>query len=145
MSPKTKSLENTTMNSFSRGVSIRVRNSSEYSPMSQRQRRVRAGSTARVGRGRPVGRGGDTGDWKPILRASRLGNAARQVAISSGEMYPDIGTSTRPRLVMWVADKMNLGNVGNGMPYKKKDFKSGADPPKKVSGSTGTDLLIDLR
>jgi hypothetical protein len=46
---------------------------------------------------------------------------------------------------MFVADKINLGNVGNGMRNKTNVFRRGADPPKKVSGSTPTDLWVDER
>jgi hypothetical protein len=47
--------------------------------------------------------------------------------------------------MMFVADKTNLGNDGNGMPNKMNDCRREADPHKKVSGSTGTDSSFDPR
>src|SRR6266850_7569295 len=46
---------------------------------------------------------------------------------------------------MCVDDKINLGNVGNGMPYNKNVSRCGADPPKNVSGSTDAELSYDSR
>jgi len=40
---------------------------------------------------------------------------------------------------------MNLGNDGNGMRLNINDRKRGANPPKNVSGRTGTDSSVDLR
>jgi hypothetical protein len=66
--------------------------------------------------------------------------------MASGEMYPEFGIWPRARWTMWVADKMNLGNDGNGMPDKWNDCRRrGADPPKNVSGSTGTFSSVDPR
>ena len=42
-------------------------------------------------------------------------------------------------------DEINWGNVGNGMPRNRNVPRSGADPPKNVSGSAGTDVSNDLR
>ena len=42
-------------------------------------------------------------------------------------------------------DEINLGSVGKGMPHKSNFLRSGAGPPKHVSGSTGTDSSSDLR
>src|SRR5712691_2656340 len=44
---------------------------------------------------------------------------------------------------MWVKRKINLGNDGNGMPHNRNIRRRGADPPKNVSGSTGTDSSVD--
>jgi hypothetical protein len=46
-----------------------------------------------------------------------------------------------------VEDSIKLGNVRNGMLFKMNDCKSGADPPKNVSGSTGIDTnwLLETR
>jgi len=39
---------------------------------------------------------------------------------------------TRP-----VADESSIGNPGNGMRFKLRYFKRGADPPKNESGMAG--------
>jgi hypothetical protein len=49
----------------------------------------------RIGGGRLDWGGGDRGDWNPMERDMRPGNAARQVAISLGEMYPEFGILRR--------------------------------------------------
>src|SRR6266850_7506891 len=46
---------------------------------------------------------------------------------------------------MCVEDKINLGNVGNGIPRNMNISRCGADPPKNVSGSTATDSFHDSR
>ena len=49
-----------------------------------------------------------------MSRYSRLGNVARQVAITSGEMYPAIGISQISR-DKELQDKASLGNFRNPM------------------------------
>jgi len=39
-----------------------------------------------------------------------------------------------------VVDKSSFGNVGNGMAFKTRNRRRGADPPKNESGRTGTIL-----
>ena len=56
-----------------------------------------AGRKARVGGGRPIRSGRDRGDRNAMISHLRLGNEARQVAITSGEMYPLIGISQSSR------------------------------------------------
>jgi hypothetical protein len=54
----------------------------------------------------------------------------RQMAIASGEMYPSGGILTRQRVTRCVVDKSSLGSPGNEMPSKRKNRRSGADPPR---------------
>jgi hypothetical protein len=61
----------------------------------------------------------------------------RQMAVASGEMYPSGGILTRQRVTRCVVDESSLGSPGNDineMPSKRKNRRSGADPPKNESG-----------
>src|SRR6266850_5722674 len=89
---------------------------------------------------------GEWGDSTRIMerdRDLRLGNVARDRTIISGEMCLEFGKLKRPRLTMWVADRINLGNEENEKSDKTHVRKRGADPPRRVLGST--DLTVDLR
>ena len=66
-------------------------------------------------------------------RYLRLGNVARQVAIASGEMYPEIGICQRVSWDKQLQDKASLANAGNPMFHKKNIRRCGADPPKNSS------------
>jgi hypothetical protein len=86
--------------------------------------------------------GRDRGDRNPMKRSSRLGNAARQATIALGGMYPECGIPATERYRMWVEDAIDWGN---GMRCDMNVSRSGADPPKKVSGRSGTDSSYDTR
>jgi hypothetical protein len=60
----------------------------------------------------------------------------RAVTIALGEMYLKRGISERRRVTRSWVDKSSLSNAGNGMPYKKRSYRLGADPPKNESGMT---------
>ena len=127
-----------------RGVSIRATKCSKYSQTPEKVRQEREGRAARVMRGGLIWRRCDGGDRNPIERDSRWGNVARQVAITSGDMYPEFGISSRWRRTMRGKHKINLGNDGNGMLPNRNDCRHGADPPKNVSGSAGTDSSVEF-
>jgi hypothetical protein len=90
-------MKNVMVRKWTLDPSIRAKKSSKYSLTPQKEREVRAGNPARVGGGGAISTGRDRGDWNPMERPLRLGNAARQVAIASGEMYPECGISRRER------------------------------------------------
>jgi len=54
-------------------------------------------------------------DRKLMLKESGLVNITKHVAITSGEMYPDLVISSRLRRTRSLADKRSFGSVGNGM------------------------------
>jgi hypothetical protein len=51
-----------------------------------------------------------------IKRVSSLVNTDRDVAISSGEMYPALGIFERTRVVRSLADDRSRGSDGNEIP-----------------------------
>jgi hypothetical protein len=76
-----------------------------------------------------------------MVNDSRFVNTARAVTITSGEIYPLYGKSTRARWTRPVVDKRSFGSAGNGMERNLRDFKLGADPPKNPSGRAGVGRL----
>jgi hypothetical protein len=78
-------------------------------------------------------------------RDPRLGNAAKQVAIASGEMYPAIQISNKLSWTSFVQPNTNSGNAGNGMLPRQKDRRRGAHLPKNVSGSFVISIWVDPR
>jgi hypothetical protein len=77
--------------SWSRGASIRATRSSRYSLTPLNRKLVRSGRIECViGGGRRLSLSGrDREDRNSRERLSRLVNTERQVAIASGEMYPE--------------------------------------------------------
>jgi hypothetical protein len=105
---------------------------------------VRAGRTNRVGGGRDrvSGSGRDRGERNRRRRSSSLVMAAREVAISSGEKYPESGMFQRLSETSRWADKSSFGIDGNGILFNLSLRRRGADPPKNDSGRTGTTSFI---
>jgi len=85
------------------------------------------------------------GGKSPRRMKSSLFNAATQVTMESGGMYPEGEIFQSWRLTRSWVDKSSFSNAGNGIPSKKSRRNHGADAPKNESGRTGADLSWDRR
>src|SRR5579863_1349764 len=83
------SMKNHMLRLWSLGVLIRATRSSKYSLTPLNAKYVTVGRTVRVGGSEFIW--GARGYWNPMKSSSRLSNAARQLTIISGEMYPARG------------------------------------------------------
>jgi hypothetical protein len=109
---------------------------------------VREGRTVRVcGRGDWVVRflGNELLDRKLMRMDRSLVKIARDLTITSGEMYPVLGIYSRCRSTRSRVDKRNFGNVGNGTPCNSILLRRGADPPRNISEITGGISASQLR
>jgi hypothetical protein len=109
---------------------------------------VRAGRTARVcGRGDWVVKflGNERLDRKLMRMDRSLVKMARDVAITSGEMYPVLGISLRSSWTRSRVEKRNFGSVGNGTARNLIFLRRGADPPRNISEITGGVPALQLR
>jgi len=80
-----------------------------------------------------------------MLTDRSLVNIARDAAITSGEMYPVLGISSRSSSTRPRVDKRNFGNVGNGTRRNLILWRRGADPPRNVSEITRGFSALQLR
>jgi hypothetical protein len=73
-----------------------------------------------------------------IIRNLSFGSADRDVAIVSGEMYPDSGILIRLRYVRSLVDERSCGNDGNEIRERVRRRRLGADPFKSLSRRTSS-------
>src|SRR5260221_4777138 len=71
-----------------------------------------------------------------MATSSSLVNVERLLAMSSGEMYQEIGIRSRRSVTRSVEYKSSFRSAGNEMPCRSSDRRLGANPPRKESGST---------
>jgi hypothetical protein len=132
--------KNVISKSSSRGASIRAARTSKYSLTPVNFNFVRAGRIKRVrgGTGLFLLLGWSVGDLKWMQRDLSFGNADKDLAIVSGEMYPELGIFKRSRNARSLVDERSRGKDGKETENKVRCCRHGAGPFKNVSGRSNT-------
>src|SRR6266404_1710155 len=128
---------------LSRGASIRATRSSKYALSPSRKKMLREGRTARVSEGSWLCSERKAWGWNEMERSLSVGNMARHVTKSAGEMYPVCGMLLSPSLTMLLPEERNVDIFGMGMPWKVTSRSDGKDPPVNPPGRTGISVSIE--